>query len=81
MMSVPGLETIHLLTLRKPYELRLEMEDFEGTKVYVHYSSFSVGPEAEGYKLSVSGFKDGGAGELNKLLKRLFKCLSPDLPV
>lgn len=39
------------------------MEDFEGAKAYVHYSSFSVGPEQEGYKLSFSGFKDGGAGE------------------
>lgn len=45
MMSLPGLENIHLLTLRKTYELRVEMEDFEGAKAYVHYSSFSVGPE------------------------------------
>ncbi|CAK6971148.1 microfibril-associated glycoprotein 4-like [Scomber scombrus] len=57
-----GLENIHLLTQRKSYELRIEMEDFEGAKAYVHYSSFSVGPEQEGYKLSFSGFKDGGAG-------------------
>ncbi|XP_067427058.1 microfibril-associated glycoprotein 4-like [Thunnus thynnus] len=57
-----GLENIHLLTQRKSYELRIEMEDFEGAKAYVHYSSFSVGPEQDGYKLSFSGFKDGGAG-------------------
>ncbi|XP_072299188.1 microfibril-associated glycoprotein 4-like [Eucyclogobius newberryi] len=57
-----GLETIHILTTRKNYELRVEMEDFTGAKVFAHYMSFSVGPEEEGYKLSVSGFVDGGAG-------------------
>uniref|UniRef100_A0A3B3Z9B3 Fibrinogen C-terminal domain-containing protein n=1 Tax=Periophthalmus magnuspinnatus TaxID=409849 RepID=A0A3B3Z9B3_9GOBI len=58
-----GLETIHTLTSRKNYALRVEMEDFEGAKVFAHYSSFSVGAEEEGYKLSVSGFVDGGAGD------------------
>ncbi|XP_019949948.1 microfibril-associated glycoprotein 4-like isoform X2 [Paralichthys olivaceus] len=57
-----GLENIHLLTLRKSYEMRIDMEDFEGAKAYVHYSSFMVGPEQEGYTLTCSGFKDGGAG-------------------
>ncbi|XP_071773005.1 microfibril-associated glycoprotein 4-like [Centroberyx gerrardi] len=57
-----GLENIHLLTQRKSYVLKVEMEDFEGAKAYVQYSSFSVGPEQEGYTLSFSGFKDGGAG-------------------
>ncbi|XP_034449782.1 microfibril-associated glycoprotein 4-like isoform X5 [Hippoglossus hippoglossus] len=57
-----GLENIYLLTLSKSYELRIEMEDFEGAKAFVHYSSFTVGPEHEGYTLTFSGFKDGGAG-------------------
>ncbi|KAK7940469.1 hypothetical protein WMY93_003795 [Mugilogobius chulae] len=58
-----GLETIRMLTTRKNYELRVDMEDFNGAKVFAHYKSFSVGPEDEGYKLSVSGFVDGGAGD------------------
>ncbi|XP_067089748.1 microfibril-associated glycoprotein 4-like isoform X3 [Osmerus mordax] len=57
-----GLENVHLLTLRKKYELRVDMEDFEGAKVHVQYSSFSVGPENDGYQLDLSGFTDGGAG-------------------
>lgn len=61
--STIGLENIHLLTLRKTYELRVEMEDFEGAKVHADFSSFSVGPEQEGYTLTLSGFKNGGAGE------------------
>ncbi|KAJ8013668.1 hypothetical protein DPEC_G00032190 [Dallia pectoralis] len=58
-----GLETMHLLTKTKKYELRVDMENFEGMKVFAQYSSFSVGPEAEGYKLTLGTFKDGGAGD------------------
>ena len=39
------------------------MEDFDGTKVFAEYSSFNVSGEKDGYRLTLSGFKDGGAGE------------------
>ncbi|KAL3045971.1 hypothetical protein OYC64_004056 [Pagothenia borchgrevinki] len=58
-----GLETLSHLTLRKKYELLVDMEDFEGGKVFARYSSFSVQPEASGFTLHVSGFTDGGAGD------------------
>ncbi|XP_031681832.1 microfibril-associated glycoprotein 4-like, partial [Oncorhynchus kisutch] len=58
-----GLENTHLLTQRKQYELRVDLGDFEGAKAHVQYSSFSVDSEHEGYKLHLSGFKDGGAGK------------------
>ncbi|XP_036396700.1 microfibril-associated glycoprotein 4-like [Megalops cyprinoides] len=58
-----GLENILLLTWEKKYELKVDMEDFEGGKVHAQYSSFSVDPESEGYKLHVSGYIDGGAGD------------------
>uniref|UniRef100_A0A8C6SMG5 Microfibril associated protein 4 n=1 Tax=Neogobius melanostomus TaxID=47308 RepID=A0A8C6SMG5_9GOBI len=58
-----GLETMHLLTKGKAYELRVDMEDFEGQKVYAHYASFSVGPESDGYRLSVGTFVKGAAGD------------------
>ncbi|KAG5267479.1 hypothetical protein AALO_G00222220 [Alosa alosa] len=63
-----GLETIHLLTLRKNYELRVDMEDFNGARVYANYTSFSISPQAinaevDGYRLHVSGFRNGGAGD------------------
>ncbi|KAM3864389.1 microfibril-associated glycoprotein 4-like [Diretmus argenteus] len=58
-----GLENIHLLTLNRRCELRVDMEDFEGMKVYVRYSSFSVSAEQDGYRLTLGGFKDGGAGD------------------
>uniref|UniRef100_A0A671X1H7 Microfibril associated protein 4 n=1 Tax=Sparus aurata TaxID=8175 RepID=A0A671X1H7_SPAAU len=58
-----GLENLFHLTLRKRYELLVDMEDFEGNQVFARYSSFSVSPESYGYRLHVSGFTDGGAGD------------------
>ena len=52
-----GLENMHLLTKNKKYQLRVDMEDFEGNTASASYSSFSVGSEAEGYKLKVSAVK------------------------
>ncbi|KAK2909545.1 hypothetical protein Q8A67_005382 [Cirrhinus molitorella] len=58
-----GLENMYQLTNNRKYMLRVDLEDFEGRKGFALYSSFSVGPEAGGYILHVSGFKDGGAGD------------------
>ncbi|GLD71102.1 multiple inositol polyphosphate phosphatase 1-like protein, partial [Lates japonicus] len=58
-----GLENLFHLTLRKTYELLVDMEDFDGNKAFARYSSFSINPEADGYRLNVSGFTDGGAGD------------------
>ncbi|XP_051249624.1 microfibril-associated glycoprotein 4-like [Dicentrarchus labrax] len=58
-----GLETLFHLTLRTKNELLVDMEDFEGNKVFARYSSFSIDPESFGYTLHVSGFTDGGAGD------------------
>ncbi|XP_061564332.1 microfibril-associated glycoprotein 4-like isoform X1 [Cololabis saira] len=58
-----GLENLFHLSLRKKYELLVDMEDFEGNKASARYSSFSVSPESFGYTLHVSGFTNGGAGD------------------
>ncbi|XP_068585324.1 microfibril-associated glycoprotein 4-like [Cebidichthys violaceus] len=58
-----GLETLFHLSLRKKYELLVDMEDFSGNRVSARYSSFSIDPESYGYTLHVSGFTDGGAGD------------------
>uniref|UniRef100_A0A671NTB5 Microfibril-associated glycoprotein 4-like n=1 Tax=Sinocyclocheilus anshuiensis TaxID=1608454 RepID=A0A671NTB5_9TELE len=57
-----GLENMYQLTRNSKYMLRVDLEDFLGRKDFALFSSFSVGPEADGYKLHVSGFKAGGAG-------------------
>lgn len=64
----PGLQNIHLLTLKHKYELRVELEDFENNTAFAKYSEFALSPNAisaeeDGYTLLVSGFTDGGAGE------------------
>ncbi|XP_059893285.1 microfibril-associated glycoprotein 4-like isoform X4 [Gadus macrocephalus] len=62
-----GLENIHLLSGKKSYKLRVDMEDFDGAKVSAEYSSFNVAPEKDGYRLTLSGFKDGGADDLQTM--------------
>ncbi|KTF87893.1 hypothetical protein cypCar_00050398, partial [Cyprinus carpio] len=56
-----GLENMYQLTRNNKYMLRVDLEDFTGRKGFALYSSFSVDCETDGYKLQVSGFKDGGA--------------------
>ncbi|XP_024136665.1 microfibril-associated glycoprotein 4 [Oryzias melastigma] len=63
-----GLENIFHLTQRRKSELLIDMEDFEGNKSYARYSSFSVGSESDGYRLHLTGFIDGGAGDSFKLI-------------
>ncbi|XP_056100228.1 microfibril-associated glycoprotein 4-like [Rhinichthys klamathensis goyatoka] len=58
-----GLEFMHLLTRRNRYKLKVDLEDFDGTTAYALYESFSVDSEADGYKLHISGFVNGGAGD------------------
>ncbi len=53
---------MYQLTSNRKYMLRVDLEDFTGSKVFALYSSFSVDSEDDGYKLHVSGFTDGGAG-------------------
>ncbi|KAF3702233.1 Microfibril-associated glycoprotein 4 36 kDa microfibril-associated glycoprotein [Channa argus] len=58
-----GLENLFYMTLRKKYELLVDMEDFDGNKAFARYSSFSIDSEFEGYRLNVSEFTNGGAGD------------------
>ncbi|XP_067296620.1 microfibril-associated glycoprotein 4-like isoform X2 [Pseudorasbora parva] len=58
-----GLENMYQLTRNRKYMLRVDLEDFTGRKGFAQYSTFSVGPETDGYRLQVSGFTDGGAGD------------------
>ncbi|XP_067345176.1 microfibril-associated glycoprotein 4-like [Channa argus] len=58
-----SLENLFHLTLRKRYELLVDMEDFSGNKAFARYTSFSIDPETYGYRLHVSGFINGEAGD------------------
>uniref|UniRef100_A0A7N6FDQ8 Fibrinogen C-terminal domain-containing protein n=1 Tax=Anabas testudineus TaxID=64144 RepID=A0A7N6FDQ8_ANATE len=60
-----GLDNIYYLTNQRKFELLVDMQDFDGKKVFARYSSFSISGECDGYKLQVSGFTDGGADGLS----------------
>ena len=57
-----GLEKIHRLTQKSNSELRVELEEWSGSKSYAKYSSFAVGKSALKYPLTVSGYS-GNAGD------------------
>ena len=57
-----GLDKIHRLTASRPSELRVEIEDWSGNKVYAKYGSFQVGDEQALYRLSVGSYS-GTAGD------------------
>jgi hypothetical protein len=56
----------------KDYELRIDLEDFNGNKAYAKYSTFYVGGAATKYKLHVDSYS-GTAGKL--VLSRLLPYL------
>ena len=48
-----GLDKIHRLTESGQNVLRVDLEDFQNSRGYAHYSTFAVGNEIEKYKLTV----------------------------
>ena len=44
------------------YTLRRKLSDFEGNNVYAKYSTFMVGPESDGYRLTIGEYS-GDAGD------------------
>lgn len=59
-----GNDMLHKISSVQPQELRVDMERFNGEKLYAVYSNFSVGNEASKYKLGVNGYS-GNAGEFS----------------
>ncbi|XP_035686085.1 ficolin-1-like [Branchiostoma floridae] len=57
-----GNDNLHRLTAQGGYELRVDLEDFEGNTAYAKYSNFSVEDEGHLYRLTVGGYS-GTAGD------------------
>ena len=51
-----GLTPLHCLTNQGQWEMRIDFTLTDGTKSYLSYSSFKVGPASSNYKLSISGY-------------------------
>ena len=50
-----GLRSLHCLTSKGTWELRIDFTFTNGTKSYLHYNKFKVGPPTDNYTLSISG--------------------------
>ena len=57
-----GNDKIHRLTTSRPSSLRVELEDWNGVRVYAKYGRFSIGDEQPQYRLEVSSYS-GTAGD------------------
>eukprot|EP00058_Branchiostoma_floridae_P023917 XP_002609407.1 hypothetical protein BRAFLDRAFT_86509 [Branchiostoma floridae] len=51
-----GNDKLHQLTSQAQYELRVDLEDFEGNSAYAQYQVFTVGSKADQYRLNVGGY-------------------------
>jgi len=51
-----GLRALHCLTWNGNWELRIDFTMANGTKSFMHYNHFRVGPATDNYQLSISGF-------------------------
>ncbi|XP_035684198.1 fibrinogen C domain-containing protein 1-like [Branchiostoma floridae] len=56
-----GNDHLHRLTAQDVYELRVDLEDFEGNTAYAKYNIFRVEDEVHKYRLTVDGY-NGTAG-------------------
>ena len=57
-----GNQNLYRITSQGRYELRVDLEDFDGEQGYAYYDNFEIKSEAEYFKLVV-GTYDGSAGK------------------
>ena len=57
-----GNDKIHRLTASRPSSLRVELEDWNGTRAYAKYRKFNIGDEQAQYRLEVGSYS-GTAGD------------------
>ncbi|KAM3911649.1 ficolin-1-like [Leptodactylus fuscus] len=74
-----GNENIHQITSIGTWELRVDLQDFEGKKVFAKYASFQVLDESQKYELLIGAFLEGTAGDsLGGLSKTKFSTKDED---
>ena len=64
-----GNDYLHRLTTQDEYELRIDLEDFEGNVKYAVYDLFEIGGVNENYTLRIGEYS-GNAGKMIFFFKR-----------
>ena len=59
---LPGLDALHTLTSTHSYELRVDLEDWDGNWYYATYSNFTIAGRDDNYRLGFTRFTGGNAG-------------------
>ena len=58
-----GNDKIHRLTASRASSLRVELEDWNGVRVYAKYGGFNIGDEQAKYRLKVSSYSGTAGGD------------------
>ena len=72
-----GLESMHCLTQRGQWEMRVDYQKNDKSWSYLHYNQFSVGSAGEEYPLTVGGYS-GTISSYNALYYNGMKFTTPD---
>ena len=73
-----GLESMHCLTQRGQWEMRVDYQNNNKTWSYLHYNQFSVGSASEEYPLTVGGFTGVGSDYFTSHPHNGMKFSTPD---
>ncbi|XP_043283329.1 angiopoietin-related protein 7-like [Venturia canescens] len=61
-----GNEVVHRMTFyHGQYELRIDLEDWEGQNVWAQYSDFELGTRMDGYRIKVAGYTGNATDSLS----------------
>ncbi|XP_076099576.1 fibrinogen-like protein A isoform X1 [Mytilus galloprovincialis] len=73
-----GNDKLHDLTSQGSFELRVDLEDFNGDKAYAKYSTFNIGDQSTNYILTVNGYSGTAGDALNYHNKQAFTTKDKD---
>ncbi|XP_039254454.2 microfibril-associated glycoprotein 4-like [Styela clava] len=73
-----GLKLLNRLTSSREYELRIDLEDWDGNRKFAKYSSFKIGNSASGYQLTIGGYSGNAGDSMNNGNGRSFSTKDND---
>ncbi|XP_041372888.1 fibrinogen C domain-containing protein 1-like [Gigantopelta aegis] len=76
-----GNTNIHRITSQGYYDLRIDLEDFEGNTSYAMYTNFSLASEQEYFRLSLGEYSGDAGDGLGKHNGQRFSAKDKDLDV